>query len=97
MEMEISPTISPFLFWGMEAFRLLRHWWFELSGSVIFTHRSWVILTRARGSSEIMCTRCGKKIEIGSRIHHNSKNTSFFQGKCKVWHIQCYEEMFIEC
>lgn len=40
------------------------------------------------------CAKCGKKIQIGDVVR--SKPTGLNNLKTRIWHIGCFESMFIE-
>lgn len=54
-------------------------------------------LLRRNGGSELVCFRCGKVIEVGSRIHTNARSYSgVFPHPVRVYHAKCFDQMFID-
>lgn len=48
-----------------------------------------------RGKKWIRCFRCGKKIHHGDWIHKTQ--ASSMEGKSRFYHLECFEELFLEC
>jgi hypothetical protein len=65
--------------------------------------RSWrTRLLHRNHVEELRCFRCGGEIQLGERIHTNSKNYygSYWRdpglNKVRVYHLSCYEGLFLE-
>jgi hypothetical protein len=55
---------------------------------------------------KLLCFRCGREIKVGDRVHTNSGQVrNKFMGcvveanekPLRVYHLECFEQMFIEC
>jgi hypothetical protein len=51
---------------------------------------------------QLLCFKCGREIHVGDRVHTNSGNRSYslrtyYEKKIRVYHLVCFEQMFIEC
>ena len=64
---------------------------------------SWYNRLRHRNHVEkLTCFKCGKEIKPGDKVHTNSANRTYFLGsyyakKIKVYHAECFDQLFIEC
>lgn len=50
---------------------------------------------RISGSEKLLCSKCGKEIHPGEKIHRARVNAEV--GSVIIFHIECWESMLIEC
>ena len=51
------------------------------------------IMTRIEArNGEIRCKFCGKPIKVGEIVVSRNRN----KGKTKLYHLECYEKLFLE-
>lgn len=64
----------------------------------ILLHDSWFNRLKKRNHvDQLLCCKCGQELKVGDEIHRVAHSVGTGHSPIKVYHLSCWESMFIEC